>query len=101
VDFLIAALSILAEHQRSGAASYTSLAVLGRLPGAVHSNGELHVPAPVDHVTWTEEVAHFATRDDLGSAPKVLLHSGKLSAAAASKLSAKGWKCLNVAYPLL
>ena len=101
VDFLIAALSILAERQRSGAASYTSLTVLGRLPGAVHSNGELHVPAPVDHVTWTEEVAHFATRDDLGTAPKVLLHTGKLSAAAASKLSAKGWKCLNVAYPLL
>ena len=101
VDFLIAALSILAERQRSGAASYTSLAVLGRLPGAVHSNGELHVPAPVDHVTWTEEVAHFATRDDLGTAPKVLLHTGKLSAAAASEISAKGWKCLNVAYPLL
>jgi hypothetical protein len=100
VDFLIAALSILAERQRSGSASYTSLAVLGRLPGAVHSNGELHVPAPVDHVTWTEEVAHFATRDDLGTTPKVLLHTGKLSDTAASKLSAKGWKCLNVAYPL-
>jgi len=64
------------------------------------NTGELHVPAPVDHVTWTQEVAHFATRDDLGTAPKVLLHTGKLSDTAASKLSAKGWKCLNVAYPL-
>jgi hypothetical protein len=98
-DFLIAALSILAERQRSGAASYGSLQVLGRLPGAIHANGELHVPAPVDHVTWTEEVAGFAGRDDLGNAPKVLLHTGKLSEAAVGGFTAKGWKCVGVAYP--
>lgn len=98
-DFLIAALSILAERQRSGAASYGSLQVLGRLPGAIDANGELHVPAPVDHVTWTEEVAGFAGRDDLGKSPKVLLHSGKLSEAAANGFTAKGWKCVGVAYP--
>jgi hypothetical protein len=92
VDFLIAALDMLAERQRSGAATYTSLVVLGRLPAATHSNGELHVPAPVDHVTWTEEVAHFAGRDDLGTAPKVLLHTGKLSQAAASGFTHAGWK---------
>lgn len=101
VDFLIAALAILAEHQRSGAAAYTSLVVLGRLPGAIHSNGELHVPAPVDHVTWTEEVARFSNRDDLGTAPKVLLHTGKLSEAAASGLTARDWKCVGVAYPTI
>jgi hypothetical protein len=99
VDFLIAALSILADRQRSGAASYTSLAVLGRLPGAIRSNGELHVPAPVDHVTWTEEVAHFAGRDDLGTAPKVLLHTGKISQAAAHGITAAGWKLVGVPYP--
>ncbi len=92
VDFLIAALDMLAERQRSGAATYTSLVVLGRLPAATHSNGEVHVPAPVDHVTWTEEVAHFAGRNDLGSAPKVLLHTGKLSQAAASGFTSAGWK---------
>ena len=100
-DFLIAALSILAERQRSGAASYGSLKVLGRLPGAIDANGELHVPAPVDHVTWTEEVAGFAGRDDLGNAPKVLLHTGKLSEAAAEGFKAKGWKSVGVAYPAL
>lgn len=98
-DFLISALAILAERQRSGAATYTSLVVLGRLPGAIHSNGELHVPAPVDYVTWTEAVASFAGRDDLGNAPKVLLHTGKISEAAAGGLITKGWKSVGVAYP--
>lgn len=98
-DFLIAALSILAERERSGAAKYSSLEVLGRLPGAFNAKGEIEVPAPVDHVTWTEQVAAFAQRDDLGSAPKVLVHTGKLSPAAVAGLAAAGWKCVGVAYP--
>jgi hypothetical protein len=99
VDFLIAALAILAERQRSGAADYRSLEVLGRLPGAINANGELEVPAPVDHVTWTEQVAGFIKRDDLGTAPKVLVHTGKLTAASSAGLSAAGWKEIAVAYP--
>ncbi|MFU8892187.1 MAG: hypothetical protein ACNA8L_01025 [Luteolibacter sp.] len=43
-------------------------------------------------MTWTEEVAHFAGRDDLGTAPKVLLHTGKLFQAAASGFTHAGWK---------
>jgi hypothetical protein len=99
VDFLIAALAILAERQRSGAADYVALEVLGRLPGAMNAKGELEVPAPVDHVTWTEQVAGFSQRDDLGTAPKVLVHTGKLSPAAAAGLTAAGWKLVPVSYP--
>jgi hypothetical protein len=73
--------------------------VLGRLPGATTATGELQVPAPVDHVTWTEDVAGFAKRDDLGSEPKVLIHTGKLSPAAAAGITAAGWKAVAVAYP--
>jgi hypothetical protein len=98
-DFLIGALAILAERQRSGAAEYTALTVLGRLPGATSATGELHVPAPVDYVTWTEGVADFARRDDLGSAPKVLLHTGILSPAARAGVTAAGWKVIGVGYP--
>ncbi|MEO7098625.1 MAG: hypothetical protein ABI162_04640 [Luteolibacter sp.] len=98
-DFLISALSILVERQRSGAAGYVSLVVLGRLPGAMNSKGELEVPAPVDHVTWTEGVAGFAQRDDLGTAPKILVHTGHLSPAATAGLTAAGWKEIAVAYP--
>ena len=98
-DFLISGLAILAERQRAGAASYVSLQILGRLPGATTTTGDLEFPAPVDHVTWTEEVAGFANRDDLGTAPKVLIHTGDISSAAAAGLQAAGWKTTAVAYP--
>ena len=97
-DFLIAALSILEERQRTGATDYVSLEVLGRLPGAINAKGELEVPAPVDHVTWTPEVAGFANRADLGAAPKVLVHTGRLSSAANAGFLAAGWKEIAVPY---
>jgi hypothetical protein len=99
VEFLLSGLAILAERQRTGAAQYSGLKVLGRLPGATTATGELEVPAPVDHVNWTEEVAGFAQRDDLGSAPKVLVHTGRMSPAAAGGIAATGWKVVPVAYP--
>jgi hypothetical protein len=98
-EFLISGLAILAERERSGAATYVSLKVLGRLPGAITATGELHVPAPVDHVTWTDEVAGFAQRNDLGTAPKVLLHTGRMSPTASGGLIAAGWTIVGVAYP--
>ena len=98
-DFLIGSLAILAQQQRSGAADYTALKVLGRLPGAYTVGGEMQVAAPVDYVTWTEEVARFAQRDDLGSEPKVLVHTGNLSPAASTGITAAGWKTVKVPYP--
>lgn len=97
-DFLIGALTILAKQQLSGKADYASIEVIGRLPGAMTAGGELQVPAPVDHVTWTEQVDGFAHRDDLGTAPRVLVHTGKFSPAAAAGFKAAGWSMMPVAY---
>ena len=98
-DFLVTAIQMLAERQRSGSAKYSSLKVIGRLPSAITATGEQHVPAPVDHVTWTEGVAGFAQRTDLGTEPKVFIHTGALSPAAAAGISAAGWKIVAVPYP--
>lgn len=98
VDFLVQGLAILADRQKSGAADYTELKVLGRLPGGITSTGTLEIPAPVDQVTWTEEVAHVANRDDLGTLPKVLVHTGKLSQAATAGFMGAGWKLVGVEY---
>ena len=98
-DILISALAILAERQKSGSADYLALKVLGRLPGAVTASGEVQVPAPVDYVTWTEEVAAFAQRDDLGSGAKTLVHTGTFSNAASTGFLASGWKVVSVGYP--
>lgn len=99
VDFLVASLAMMAQRQSEGAARYSELVVLGRLPGVMTAEGVLEVPAPVDHVTWTEQVATFAQRDDLGTAPRQLIHTGKLSSATAAGFTAAGWKVLAVPYP--
>lgn len=98
-DFLIGALAILAERQRTGAAEYIAVQVLGQLPGATSSNGALEVPAPVDFVSWTELVSNFANRPDLGDRDKTLVHTGKLSPAATAGFAAAGWGTLDVPYP--
>ncbi len=94
-DFLVAALGLLETRQLSGEADYKDMYVLGRLPGAITATGNLEVPAPIDHVTWTEQVAGFARRDDLGTAPKVLVHTGKLSPATTAGFTAAGWKIVQ------
>ena len=99
-DFMISALDILVTRRSAGEADYTSLQVLGRLPAAVTATGEMQVPAPVDYVTWTEQVAGFAQRDDLGTAPKVLVHTGRLSEAAAAGFKAAGWQTIAIGYPV-
>jgi hypothetical protein len=97
-DFLIAALSMLADRQRMGAADYKQLQVYGRLPAAITVGDMLEIPAPVDHVTWTEQVAGFAQRDDLGTSPKTLLHTGHLSEATKAGFCAAGWTTTAVGY---
>ena len=97
-DFLIAALEMLVERQRTGASDYKHLHVFGRLPGATTATGMLEVPAPVDHVTWTSQVAAFASRNDLGTAPKTLIHTGRLSPATAAGFTAAGWQTVAVPY---
>lgn len=98
-DFLIASLGMLAQRQQSGAAAYGELKVLGRLPAAIAAGGTLEVAAPVDHVTWTEQVATFAYRDDLGAGAKCLVHTGTLSETATAGFTAAGWTVAPLPYP--
>lgn len=97
-DFLVDAVGILARQQKAGAAEYTSIEVMGRLPAAMTATGELQVPAPVDYVTWTEQVAEFSQREDLGQAQRVLLHTGIIAPTAAEGLKAAGWKLVGIPY---
>ena len=99
VDILAQSLRMLAERQQAGTADYTDLKVLGRLPGAITATGEMEVPAPTDYVTWTEDVAAAAQRDDLGVGPKVLVHTGKMSPAATTGFTEAGWKLIAIPYP--
>lgn len=91
VEFLDQALVLLVRRQQAGQLAVASLEVLGRLPAAVDSAGKLHIPAPVDHLSWTQEVAEFANREDLvGRKPNLIL-SGSASERTRTELATLGW----------
>lgn len=91
-DFLVSSLFMLAKRQTSGAANYKAVEVIGRLPAAVTAEGIMEVAAPVDFVSWTEEVAGFAQRKDLEPRQKTLIHTGSFSEPATLGFTAAGWK---------
>lgn len=91
VEFLDQALALLMQHHASGQAPCVALEVLGRLPGALDAAGVLHIPAPVDYLSWTLEVAEFAQRDDLVGRKPVLLLAGGASERTRSELATLGW----------
>jgi hypothetical protein len=98
-DFLANAMDLLVRRQAAGAVSYSKLQLFGRLPAALTADGAFEIPAPVDHVTWTEDVQRFANRNDLGGGSKVLVHTGSFSPAASAGMEAAGWRMVGVAYP--
>lgn len=90
-EFLNQALLLLARRQMALPATFVALEVSGRLPTAVDANGVLHVPAPVDYLSWTAEVAEFARRDDLLGRKPVLMLEGGASERTRTELAALGW----------
>ena len=67
------------------------LEVIGRLPAAIDNTGVLVIPAPVDFISWTPEIAEFAQRDDLAGRKPVMLAAGQLSPASQTGFAAAGW----------
>jgi len=97
--FLLDALALLARRAQADGVGYSALRVFGRLPAALTADKSLEVPAPVDFVTWTEPVAHFAQREDVEATRKTLVHTGVLSSLAAQKLVLAGWQAVPIPYP--
>lgn len=88
-EFLDRSLKILVQRQQTLA--YREIAVYGRLIGATDASGSLHVPAPVDFLSWTEQVAAFAHRDDLVARKPLLILSGDASPQVRAEMAAAGW----------
>ena len=88
--FLNRTLQVLAD--RHAVKAYTSIATFGRLPAGITAEGILEVVAPVDYVSWTEGVAEFAQRDDLGTRGHRLVIDAGLSPAAKHGMEAAGWE---------
>ncbi len=91
VEFLDQALILLVQRQQAGNSSYVALELIGRLPGVLDAKGQLLVAAPVDHLSWTPEVAEFAQREDWGGRKPCLLLGGGASERTRDELAARGW----------
>ena len=70
---------------------YQSIRLSGRLPVGVRADGSVEVVAPLDYISWTQEVSDFATRDDLGTGSKRLISGASMSKQAKTGLEAAGW----------
>ena len=67
--------------------SATGLAIVAHA-----ASGKLIVPAGLDYVSWTAEVADFAQREELKAPQKSILLSGKFSPAAKKGFTKLGWE---------
>ncbi len=92
--FLNDALQLLRWRNRT--MGYEGLGVHGRLAVGVTPDGTVEVPAPIDYVIWTPEVAEFATREDIAQYKRRLILQGNLSAETSTQLTASGWDVIKV-----
>jgi len=75
---------------RHEAAGYREVKLFGRLPAGVTDAGWVEVVAPVDFVSWTEEVAGFARRADFIGERRLVTGAG-FSPAARAGFAQAGW----------
>jgi hypothetical protein len=87
--FIAGAVMILADHHKAKDL-ITELRVSGTLVGRTKAR-TLVVPAPVDHVSWTDRVAGFAKRPDLAARNRQILVTGTLSPRAHEQLTRLHW----------
>lgn len=91
VEFIEQALLMLVSRRQAGTLDIARIEIVGRLPGAVDKEGTLHIPAPVDYLTWTGDVAAFVNRDDLTGRKPVLLTAAGMSDRTRAELAKLGW----------
>jgi hypothetical protein len=89
--FVVNALRMLSAYDKRGD-RIVEIRMSGRVPVGVTKNGVVVVPAALDYVPWTQEVAGFVTRKELTGRSHVLLLAGKPSEAAKKELAARHWK---------
>jgi hypothetical protein len=68
----------------------------GRLAVGMTADGAVEIPAPIDYVLWTPEVAEFANREDIARFQRRLILQGTLSEETARELAASGWQVVQV-----
>ena len=88
--FLAAVMNMLARHHES-VTPIAQVSAPGPIVGRTAA-GALLIPAPVDYIAWTQNVAVHAERLAQGASDRTLSVSGQVSARARKELTAQGWK---------
>lgn len=92
--FLAASVQMLARLNVTGVPLRGLVArrtVVGVAPG-----GALVFPAPVDYISWTDQIARLAARSDLRAPKRGIWLTGRMSALAQRGLSELGWTVQDV-----
>jgi hypothetical protein len=66
----------------------------------VTAGGAIVLPAPVDYISWTEQIARIAAQKDLRTPRRGIWLTGRMSALAQYELSEFGW-AVHDASPLV
>lgn len=76
--------------------SYKALTTVGRMPAALTNDGVLEVVAPVDYLSWTPQIAQFATTPKIPQQKYRAVIYGKISKLAAAGFEASGWEVIEL-----
>jgi hypothetical protein len=89
---------LLARHN---ATPYIALTTAGRLPAGFTKDGFVEVVAPIDYISWTEQIANFAHREDLARNPHrlILANGAGISPIARAGMKSAGWEVLGGKQP--
>ncbi|HVO87755.1 MAG TPA: hypothetical protein VMV45_04370 [Casimicrobiaceae bacterium] len=89
--FMVNALHLLHAFGERGD-PVTELRMSGRVPIGISKSGVVVVPAALDYLPWTEQLATFVNRKDVAGKRHVLLVTGRASDIARRELAARQWQ---------
>ncbi len=95
--FVATSVQLLARLNETGI-PLRELAARGTVVG-VTSSGDIVLPAPVDYVSWTEQIARLAARPDIRAPKQGIWLTGRMSARAQEGLSGLAWAIHDAPQP--
>jgi hypothetical protein len=93
--FVAGSAELLAGWVEEAGIEVARLKVVGRLPVAVDGEGGIVIGAPIDHLSWTDEMAAIVRGEELSGPARRLVMTGGMSERAAAGLREQGWEVVR------
>jgi hypothetical protein len=82
--------------ERHKVEAYAALTTVGRMPAAITKDGVLEVVAPVDYLSWTPQIAQFASTPKMPQRKYRVVIYGKISTLAIEGFKRSGWELIDL-----